>query len=138
MKRHSTMKTRSVKGKLLTRPWKKTTEVILGIIIKYKFLTQIIQICHVVFAPVISDETIEQLTLMIKELLRLFKTLLPGENVTPKQHYILHFPILIRRNGSLIRSSCFSYESTHNYYKVLARQQNFKNLPLSLAKRHQN
>ena len=75
---------------------------------------------------------------MIKEHLRLFKILFPAEIVTPTRHYALHFPTLIRRNGPLIRSSCFNYETAHNYYKVLARQQNFKNLPLSLAKCHQN
>ena len=104
----------------------------------HKFLAQLIQICHVVFAPIISNKTIEQLTLMIKEHLRLFKTLFPAENVDPKQHYTLHFPKLIRRNWPLIRSHCFNYESTRNYYKILDRQQNLKNLLLSLAKRHQN
>ena len=104
----------------------------------HKFLAQLIQICHVVFAPIISNETIEQLTLMIKEHLRLFKTLFPAENVDPKQHYTLHFPKLIRRNWPLNRSHCFNYESTCNYYKILDRQQNLKKLLLSLAKRHQN
>ena len=88
----------------------------------YKFLTQVIEICHVVFAPVILDEIIEQLKLLIKESLRLFKTLFPAKNVTPKQHYTLHFPTLIRRNEQLIWSSCFNYELAHTYYKILAIQ----------------
>ena len=37
----------------------------------------------------------------------------------------------------MVRSSCFSFESAHSYFKEIARKQNFKNLPLSLAKRHQ-
>ena len=75
--------------------------------------------------------------LMIKEHLRLFKKLFPANNVTPKQHCTLHFPTLIKKNGPLIWSSCFNSESTRDYYKILARQQNFKNVPLSLTK-HQN
>ena len=37
----------------------------------------------------------------------------------------------------MIRASCFSFEAAHNYYKVLARKQNFKNITMSLAKRIQ-
>ena len=39
--------------------------------------------------------------------------------------------------GPMVKSSCFSFESAHNFFKELARKQNFKNLALSLAKRHQ-
>ena len=39
--------------------------------------------------------------------------------------------------GPMVRSSCFNFESAHRYFKELARKQNFKNLVLSLAKRHQ-
>ena len=37
----------------------------------------------------------------------------------------------------MIRSSCYSFETARQYFKQTARKQNFKNLPLSLAKRHQ-
>ena len=39
--------------------------------------------------------------------------------------------------GPMVRSSCFSFESAHSYFKDLARKQNFKYLQLSLAKGHQ-
>ena len=39
--------------------------------------------------------------------------------------------------GPMIRSSCSSFEAAHQYFKRTARKQHFKNLPLSLAKRHQ-
>ena len=35
------------------------------------------------------------------------------------------------------RSSCFSFEAAHSYFKELGRKQNFKNFALSLPKRHQ-
>ena len=44
---------------------------------------------------------------------------------------------MIRSLGPMIRSSCCTFESAHRYFKELARKQSFKNLPLSLAKRHQ-
>ena len=57
--------------------------------------------------------------------------------VLPKQHYLIDIPSTITILGPMVRSSCFSFESAHSYFKDLARKNNFKNLPLSLAKRHQ-
>ncbi len=103
----------------------------------YLFIVQLIQIVQLIFSPVIKLETINQLTVLIEQHLSKFKELFPNCNILPKQHYLLHIPSTIRMLGPMIRSSCFSFESAHNYFKQLARKQNFKNLPLSLAKRHQ-
>ena len=103
----------------------------------YLFILQLIQIVQLIFSPVIKLETINQLTVLIQQHLSKFKELFPSCNILPKQHYLLHIPSTIRMLGPMIRSSCFSFESAHNYFKELARKQNFKNLPLSLAKRHQ-
>ena len=44
---------------------------------------------------------------------------------------------MIKLLGPMIRSSCYTFETARQYFKQTARKQNFKNLPLSLAKRHQ-
>ena len=44
---------------------------------------------------------------------------------------------MIRQLGPLVRHSCCSFESAHNYFKELARKQNFKNLAKLLAERCQ-
>ena len=49
----------------------------------------------------------------------------------------MHIPSTIEMLGPMVHSSCFSFKSAHSYFKEIARKQNFKNLPLSLAKRHQ-
>ena len=92
----------------------------------YIFLVELIQI---VFSPVIKLESTQYLKLMIQEHLIKFKELCPGMNITPKQHYLVHIPSTIKSLGPPMRSSCFTFES--------AKKQNFKNLPLSLAKGHQ-
>ena len=46
-------------------------------------------------------------------------------------------PEMIKLLGPMIPSSCYSFETARQYFKQTARKQNFKNLPLSLAKRHQ-
>ncbi|XP_028417997.1 uncharacterized protein LOC114542721 [Dendronephthya gigantea] len=103
----------------------------------YQFLIQLIQIVQLIFSPVIKLENIDYLAELIQQHLTTFKDLFPNCNIIPKQHYLLHIPSTIRMLGPMVRSSCFSFESAHNYFKELARKQNFKNLPLSLAKRHQ-
>ena len=50
---------------------------------------------------------------------------------------MLHLVESIEELGPPIRYSCFSFEAAHKYFKSLAKSQNFKNLPLSLANRFQ-
>ena len=44
---------------------------------------------------------------------------------------------MIKLLGSMMCPCCSSFEAAHHYLKQTARKQNFTNLPLSLAKRHQ-
>ena len=103
----------------------------------YLFLVELIQIVNIVFAAVIKDKTVTLLQELIANHLTSFKELFPDKNIIPKQHYLLHIPSMIRLLGPMMRTSCFTFESAHRYFKELGRKQNFKNLPLSLAKRHQ-
>ena len=103
----------------------------------YPLITELIAICQIVFSPVISLETINLLKLLINEHLINFKERFPDVSTIPKQHYMIHLPQMIKQLGPLVRHSCFSFESAHNYFKELARKQNFKNLAKSLAERCQ-
>ena len=103
----------------------------------YQFLVELIHIVLLIFSLVIKRESIHYLKLAIEEHLTTFRKLFPQCNITPKQHYLIHTPSTIQMLGPMVRSSCFSFESAHSYFKELARNQNFKNLPLSLAKRSQ-
>ena len=44
---------------------------------------------------------------------------------------------MVKVLGPMICSSCSSFETANQYFKQTTRKQNFKNLPLPLAKRHQ-
>lgn len=66
-----------------------------------------------------------------------FTKLFPESNLTSKRYYTIHIPSNIRLLRPPIRTSYFSFESSLNYFKELKRKQNFKNLPVSLAKWHQ-
>ena len=103
----------------------------------YQFLVELIQIVQLIFSPVIKIDSIHYLKQAIEDHLCTFGKLFPQYNITPKQHYLIHLPSTIQMLGPMVRSSCFSFESAHKYFKELARKQNFKNLPLSLARRNQ-
>ena len=87
-----------------------------------------------------------------------FKELYPNRPLTPKFHYMIHFPQWIAqlvhlitnyettsshnfslcRHGPLIRMWCMRYEAKHRYFKCWANiMGNFKNIPKTLAKHHQ-
>ena len=103
----------------------------------YQLLKEMIAIVQIIFSPVISLDTIALLKVQIAEHLGGFKQKFPHVNIIPKQHYLIHIPTMIQKLGPLIRHSCFGFESAHNYFKEIARKQNFKNLAKSLAERCQ-
>lgn len=103
----------------------------------YQLITELLAIVQILFSPVVSLRTLNLLELLIDEHLCHFKNVFPEVNITPKQHYMVHLPKMIKQLGPLVRHSCFGFESAHNYFKELARKQNFKNLPKSLAERCQ-
>ena len=80
-----------------------------------------------------SLDTVNLLNVLIAKHISQFKDKFLDVNIIPKQHYMVHIPTMIRQLGPLIRHSCFGFESGHNYIKEMARKQNFKNLPKSLA-----
>lgn len=55
------------------------------------------EIALLVFSPVIAKQQIPFLQLQIEEYLQQFKLLYPHRPLTPKLHYLLHIPTLIKR-----------------------------------------
>lgn len=99
----------------------------------------LLEIMGICFAHKVTFSSIINLKRLIKEHLTLFKSVYPDARILPKQHYLVHLPTQIMMFGPLIRSWCMRFEGKHSYFKNMARTiKNFKNLPLSLAKRHQS
>ena len=75
---------------------------------------------------------------LIKEHLQLFKDII-GENITPKQHYLIHVPSQILKFGPLVRAWAMRFEAKHQQFKKIPKiTKNFKNLPKTLSERHQS
>ena len=99
----------------------------------------LLEIMGVCFAHKIGFSSIINLKRLIKEHLTSFKNVYPNARIFPKQHHLVHLPTQIMMFGPLIRTWCMRFEGKHSYFKDIAHKtKNFKNLPLSLAKRHQS
>ena len=62
----------------------------------------------------------------------------PVITITPKFHYVVHYPLLMARYGPLRDLWCMRFERKHQYFKTIAKTTgNFINIAYTLAVRHQ-
>ena len=96
------------------------------------------QIVEIVCAPKISLGMVAYLQCIIEEYITYRKLLFPEVTLKPKHHFLIHYPGLIMKFGPLMRVWTMRFEAKHSYFKQCARAgQNFRNLPKSLAEKHQ-
>lgn len=66
------------------------------------------------------------LHLKIKMFLEHFKACYTNSTVTPKMHYMVHYPRIIEQLRPLAQFWCMRFEAKHQYFKALAsRTMNF-------------
>ena len=95
------------------------------------------EIVSIVFGMKIRKSWLPYLTSLTISFHSLILGYLP-DSITPKVHFVTHYPELIKRNGPARNYWCQRFEGKHLYFKRLAlRSTNFKNIPYTLAKRHQ-
>ena len=69
---------------------------------------------------------------------RVFKDVF-NQNITPKQHYVIHLPTQILKFGPTVRAWAMRFEAKHQTFKKIPKiTKNFKNLPKTLSERHQS
>ena len=101
------------------------------------FMTSL-EITAICLSRKISINILGYLKGLIKEHLQLFKDII-GENITPKQHYLIHVPSQILKFGPLVRAWAMRFEAKHQQFKKIPKiTKNFKNLPKTLSERHQS
>lgn len=85
-----------------------------------------------------TDESLFYLESKISEHRELLLNAFPACRLRPKHHYIEHYPRLTKVFGPLIDMWTMRFEGKHKFFKtVIHETQNFKNVPLTLARRHQ-
>ena len=67
-----------------------------------------------------------------------FKTLFPGEPLTAKFHFMIHYGRSIREFGPVVQYSTMRFESKHSHFKQIDRAvHNQINLTKSITTKHQ-
>ena len=105
--------------------------------IKWVNFVRLLQILQIASAPQISEDTIQTLKHLVACHNMTFIHQYPEQSYTPKLHYMIHFPEQLRMFGPLRHHSCMRFEGKNGYFKSL-KWKCFKNLPKSLAFRHQS
>ena len=104
----------------------------------WRVLMTSLEITAICLSRKISINILGYLKGLIKEHLQLFRDII-GENITPKQHYLVHVPSQILKFGPLVRAWAMRFEAKHQQFKKIPKiTKNFKNLPKTLPERHQN
>lgn len=104
----------------------------------WQILLDLKDIAELVVAPSHTDDSISYLQSKISEHRQKLQELFPDLQLLPKHHYIEHYPQLTKMFGPLVLFWTMRFEAKHSFFKQVVRHTNcFKNLPLSLAVKHQ-
>ncbi|KAL1480095.1 hypothetical protein MTO96_034748 [Rhipicephalus appendiculatus] len=95
-------------------------------------------IVHIILAEKIPKSCVPYLQVKVEEFLELYTVQYSNAAVTPKLHFLLHYPKYILKYGPPRRYWGMRFEAKHSYFKSIAsKTKNFKNICLTLATRHQ-
>ena len=98
---------------------------------------QLRDIVDYILSPSFPLDKLSYLQVLIEEFLGTFINLFPGK-MTPKFHFLLHYPALVKKFGPLKYLGCMRFEAKHQYFKKPASvSKNFKNIAKTFANRHQ-
>ncbi len=95
-------------------------------------------IVELVVSQKVTEEAVWYLESKISCHRKLFKEVFPDANLRPKQHFLEHYPYLIRCFGPLVDLWTMRFEAKHSFFKkVVHETQNFRNLLKTLSNKHQ-
>lgn len=91
-----------------------------------------------IFAPNISLDMIAILENDISQMLQSVRKVFPNKNLKPKEHFLIHYPRIMREMGPIVFLWCMRFEAKHLHFKKLAQSvQNFVNICKTFSLRHQ-
>ena len=87
-------------------------------------------------APSFNDDELFTLKCLLEEFFTKFLICYPDSHLKPKAHFLLHYPVMIKRFGPLVKS--LRFEAKNGVLKEgVHLTKNRKNIPYTMAKRHQ-
>lgn len=104
----------------------------------WSLILELKDIVEILASSAFTDESICYLEAKIFEHRKLLTDVFPDVKLKPKHHFLEHYPHLIRCFGPVVDFWTFRFEAKHSFFKKAVRDlNNFKNIVLSLANRHQ-
>lgn len=97
----------------------------------------LLKIIDIALVPVVTEDLCGILKVLIEGHHTSFKKLYPEWSITPKMHYMTHYPEQILALGPLVRAWTMRHEAKLSVLKTAGRSSNFKNISLSVSQRHQ-
>lgn len=96
----------------------------------------LLQLMQILYSTCIRKCDVDRLRQLLKEHLNFLVE--NGKQVIPKHHMATHYPHLITKIGPLVHSWMMRFECKHKMFTDLVHiTNNYRNLPLTLVKRHQ-
>ena len=92
------------------------------------------KILDIIMCPVLPSSTCATLKNLIIEHHTLYCSLYGNDQVIPKMHFLTHYPEQMMAIGPIMRAWTMRHEAKLNFFKRIS---NFKNIPQSVARRHQ-
>lgn len=103
----------------------------------WKCYESLLYICDVAYSYEVTELEIEKLQNAIKIHLKLFQEVF-NICLSPKHHFLVHYPRLIREIGPVIFYNMMRFDSKHKVFKVIRNKtNNFTAINKSLATQHQ-
>ena len=102
----------------------------------WKNFLRLNEIVNLVFAFFYDKKTIETLDSLIHKYLNTFKLLYNDASITPKMHFLTHFPAQMENFGPLRHHHCFRFEAKNGLMLEMINK-NFIDVGYSIANNHQ-
>uniref|UniRef100_A0A1X7VWZ9 Uncharacterized protein n=1 Tax=Amphimedon queenslandica TaxID=400682 RepID=A0A1X7VWZ9_AMPQE len=83
--------------------------------LRWQNFLRLLSIMDLLFAPKVSQDDIAYLSVLIEDHHSSFSQHYPSCNITPKIHYMVHYPTWISRCGPLSRFWCMRFERSKSY-----------------------
>ena len=96
-------------------------------------LIQIVLLCT---SDYCTRDTATELRILIAEYLHNYRLMYPKSAFIPKMHFMVHLPTQMLLYGPLRHHWCMRFEGKNGYF-ANQKFKNFRNIPFTLARRHQ-
>nr|XP_020474258.1 uncharacterized protein LOC109970793 [Monopterus albus] len=105
----------------------------------WEVLMTLKDVVELVMAPVHTDETLGYMESKISEHRHRYLDVFPSSKLTPKHHFLEHYPQLTTMFGPLVALWTMRFEAKHRFFKRIVRQTgSFRNILMTMARKHQS